>query len=108
MFNLLKYRIMKTENWKRPGVAVFTLLLVTVANKAQAGVAEKFDKYILSEFTNLSGLYIIGGVLLAGIIGKLIQHFFFKDEGVMAHPTNVKWQPNRRQRHTRHVVKKTS
>lgn len=93
----------KTRNIRAAGWLVAVLLII--AQTAFAGVGDKFNKYVSSEFNNLSGLYIILGVLVFGIIGKIVHHFFMKEDS-----GNVVRQGHSSVRHHRHrhVVKKTS
>lgn len=89
----------------KPGI--ITVFLILISSTAFAGITEKFNKYIGSEFTNLSGLYIILGVFAAGLIGKVFHYFFIRETDEMKHITNVKITPHRPHRH-RGVIKKTS
>jgi hypothetical protein len=89
--------------------ALLIVMLLSVSHTLTAGVGEKFNKYVGSEFTNMSGLYIILGVLGFGIVGKLVHHYFMKEEQdkpLTNHPTARSIL--RHHRHHRAVVKKTS
>lgn len=91
----------------RVKLGMVVMFLALTSSTAFAGITEKFNKYIGSEFTNMSGLYIILGVFAAGLIGKLFHYFFIKDTEEIKHVSNVKISPHRHHRH-RPVVKKTS
>ncbi len=94
---------------RNKAVLLLTVALSMLAHSSYAGIAEKFDKYILSEFTNLTGLYIIFGVLIAGVIGKIIQYFWMKNAEQVSQNQTIRYNNYRRQRHYhRPVVKKTS
>lgn len=93
----------KMNTIKAAGWLVAVLLMTT--HTAFAGVGEKFNKYVSSEFNNLSGLYIILGVLAFGIIGKIVHHFFMREDNSPVVKSGH--SPIRHHRH-RHVVKKTS
>jgi hypothetical protein len=93
----------KTKNIKTAGWLVAVLLLM--AQTAFAGVGGKINKYVSSEFNNLSGLYIILGVLAFGIIGKIVHHFFMREE---SSPVVKSGNSSMRHHRHRHGVKKTS
>lgn len=81
-------------------------VLVMQSQVAKAGLADQFNKYIGSEFTSFQGFYIILGVLVAGVIGKLFHYFFIKEDNSKP-VSNVRLSHHRHHRH-RPVVKKTS
>lgn len=106
MYNI-KIKVMEKRNNKVLSGLILAGL-VMCGHMSYAGVGEKFNKFIGSEFTNISGLYIILGVIAAGIIGKVLHHFFIKDEERT--PSNVKISPHVHHRHHRQrpIIKKTS
>ncbi len=79
--------------------------LVMVSQKSYASLSDKFNQYIGSEFANASGFYIILGVIGAGVIGKICQHYFLIDEQKPV--MKAKIRAHRHQR-PRNVIKKTS
>jgi len=82
--------------------------LILMSHQSYAGFTEQFNKYIGSEFSNASGFYIILAVIGVGILGKMYQHFFLReDEKPM---TKVKISQHSHQRHhrPRPMIKKTS
>lgn len=97
---------MKTERKNLTTILLMSGMLLSVS-KASAGVGELFDKYIASEFNNLTGLYIVLGVILVGVIGKLFQNYLLKEEKAVKAQRNL---PSSRYKYHRHraVVKKTS
>jgi hypothetical protein len=106
MYNI-KIKVMeKRKNKVLSGLMILGLVMSSL--QSYAGVGEKFNKFIGSEFTNISGLYIILGVIAAGIIGKVLHHFFIKEEEKA--PSNVKIGQHVHHRHhrPRSIVKKTS
>lgn len=96
----------RTEN-KNLTISLVVLML-SVSQTTFAGVGEKFNKYVGSEFTNLSGLYIIMGVLVFGLVGKLVHHYFMKEDEKQLPITKTTHPSLRHQRHHRTVIKKTS
>jgi hypothetical protein len=82
--------------------------LMLWSNTGYASLGDKFNKYIGNDGTHLSSIYILLGVIGVGIIGKVLHHYFMREEERKV--TNVKITPNAHHRHhrPRPVVKKTS
>lgn len=82
--------------------------LMLLSNTGYASLSDKFNKYIGNDGTHLSSIYILLGVIGVGIIGKVLHHYFMREEERKV--TNVKITPNAHHRHhrPRPVVKKTS
>jgi hypothetical protein len=96
---------------KKNGVSAGLALVgsMLVSNSSFAGLNDKINQYADNGSSNLTSLYIIAGVIAVGIIGKLVQHYFMKEE--VKHSPNVKISHHSHHRHHRHhraVVKKTS
>lgn len=92
------------EKRKKVLSGLMLLGLVMMSQSTYASIGEKFNQYIGSEFANTSGLYIIFGVIGAGIIGKICQNYFMTEEKPVS---KVKVSHHRYHR-PRPVIKKTA
>jgi len=81
------------------------LSLVMVSQKSYASLGDTFNQYIGSEFANASGFYIILGVIGAGVIGKICQHYFLVEEEKPVMKAKIRAHRHHR---PRNIVKKTS
>lgn len=98
---------------RRNGVTSgLTLLgLLMLSNTSFASLSDKFTQYVGDSASSLASLYIIAGVVAVGVIGKLIQSRFMREEERST--PNVKMSSINNHNHHRHhrpraVVKKTS
>jgi hypothetical protein len=98
---------------RRNGVKMgLTLLgLLMLSNTTYAGISDKFNQYVGGDASNLASLYIIAGVVIVGVVGKLVQKHLLREEG--RNTSNVKMSSLNNHNHHRHhrqraVVKKTS
>lgn len=82
--------------------------LLLISNTGKAGLGDKFNKYIGSEFTNMSGFYIILGVLGVGIVGKLFHYFFMREDNEKVSNVKISHTSHHRHHRPRPLVKKTS
>lgn len=78
--------------------------LVMFSQNSYAGISDKFHQYIGSEFSSASGFYIVLSVLGAGVIAKLIQHFFMNEKENTVSRVKISHHHHHRQR----IIKKTS
>lgn len=88
------------------GLAVLGLILIS--QKSYAGLGEKFNQYVGSDFSNASGFYIILGVIGAGIVGKICQYYFMREEEKPISKIKIANHAHHRQHRHRSVIKKTS
>ncbi len=79
--------------------------LLMVSQSSYASIGKMFNQYIGSEFTDASGFYIILGVISAGVIGSILQHYFNREEKKPVSRVRVKHHYH--QRH-RHIIRKTA
>jgi hypothetical protein len=98
---------------KRNGVSAGLMIigLSLLSNNSFAGLNDKFKEYVGDGSSNFASLYIIAGVVVVGIIGKLVQHYLMKEEERTS--SNVKISHHSHHNHHRHsrhraIVKKTS
>ena len=98
---------MKKSNKRGLSGLVLAGLMIT-SQAGYAGLGEKFNKYIGSEFTNVSGFYIILGVISVGIIGKLCQIFFIHEEDKPAVKVKLSQHSHHRHHKAKPMIKKTS
>lgn len=93
------------EKRKKMLSGLMLLGLIMLSQSSYANLSDKFNKYIGSEFANTSGLYIIFGVIGAGIIGKIIQSYFIREEEKPVSKVRVS---HHRYHRPRPVIKKTA
>lgn len=97
---------------KKNGVASGLMLVgsLLLSNTSFASLNNKFAQYVGDSSSNLTSIYIIAGVISVGIIGKLVQHYFMKEEEKTSPNVKISHHAHHRHhgRHHRAVVKKTS
>lgn len=76
--------------------------LLMISQNSYAGVGNLFTKFIDDDANSINGVYIILGVLLAGLVAKFLHVLFVKEE-----------KPIQRMRiehihHRQRIIKKTS
>ena len=96
-------------NGVKTGLTLLGLLMLS--NTSFASLSDKFTEYVGGDASNLASLYIIVGVIAVGLLGKLVQHYFMRQE--VRTSSNVKMSSLNNHNHQRHhrprgVVKKTS
>lgn len=97
------------RNGVKTGLSLLGLLMLS--NSSFASLSHKFTKYVGGDASNLASLYIIAGVIVVGVVGKLIQNHFMREEA--RNTSNVKINDVSNHNYHRHhrprpVVKKTS
>jgi len=94
------------KNGKRKMLQGLMILgLVMVSEETYASLSDKFSEYAASDVESANSLYIILGVIAAGIIGKIVQHYFMAEEKKPVTKVRVSNHYNQRQRH---IIKKTA
>lgn len=90
---------------KRMLSGLMILGLVMVSEVACASLSEKFSEYVDSDGENANSLFIILGVIAAGVIGKVFQHYFITEEKKPVAKARINSQYHQR---PRHIIKKTA
>ncbi len=90
---------------KRMLQGLMILGLVMLSEVTYANLSDKFSEYVDSDIESANSLYIIVGVIAAGVIGKICQHYFMGEETKPVSKARVNSQYNQRQRH---IIKKTA
>ncbi len=96
---------------KKNGVSAGLMLVgLLISNYSFASLNNKFAQYVGDSSSNLTSIYIIAGVIGVGIIGKLLQHYFMREEEKTSPNVKISHHAHHRHhgRHHRAVVKKTS
>ncbi|MBA3663447.1 MAG: hypothetical protein H0W61_04465 [Bacteroidetes bacterium] len=98
---------MKTTFFK--SVSLLLGFLLVNVNSMSASVGDKFDKFVLSEFSNsLGGFYIIAGIVIASLVLYVIVNHFNKEEEKRTVHHGSHFTHHKRHHHTHRVIKKTS
>lgn len=71
---------MKTKGKVSKWPLIVTSLIIIGTTKAHAGSLDKFKKTIASEFSNLQGLYIAGGLVVASLLVYIIYNHVIKEK----------------------------
>ena len=76
-----------------------------------AGVTSEFSNAVTNELSNfhIQGLYVIAGIVTAGLVIYLLINHFGKEEKVEQRPLRrAHYTTHRRHQHQRSVIKKTA
>ncbi|MCE3259112.1 MAG: hypothetical protein K0S12_753 [Bacteroidetes bacterium] len=98
---------METKSFKALLILVGLILLNVTS--ATAGIGERFEKFVGSEFSNFQGLYIIAGIVIASLVLYIVLNHFNKEEEKSAHhsPRHTQHRRHHHMHHTHKIIKKT-
>ncbi|MFO0355854.1 MAG: hypothetical protein ACK50A_02795 [Sphingobacteriaceae bacterium] len=82
------------------GILLMSLLMIS--QNSYAGVGNLFTKFINDDANSINGVYIILGVLFAGLVAKVLQLLFLREEKPI-HRIKVEHI-----HHRQRIIKKTS
>ena len=100
---------MKTSTIK--ALLIFTGSMLIGTGTLSAGVANEFSSAVTNELSNfhIQGLYVIAGIVTAGLVIYLFVNHFGKEEKEEQRPfRRGHYHTHRRHHHQRSVVKKTA
>ena len=79
-----------------------------IAEKASAGIGEKFKEFVGNEFNSLEGLYIMAGVIVSSLVVYILfNHVGQEQKKPVRHGMSPVRERHRSHQHNR-VIRKTS
>jgi len=98
---------MKTKSIKAI-LLVFGLMLFNL-NTASATIGEKFNQFVGSEFSNMQGIYIIAGIVVASLVVYIVVNHFNKEEEdkSIRHGASHHHRRHHQHHHQHRIIKKT-
>jgi hypothetical protein len=83
-------------------------LMLLCSGSIEAGIIDKFKEFAGAEFNNFQGLYIMSGVIIAGLVIYILVNHFGKEEEQRNVRHGANYTHHRRHQHHHRIVKKTS